>query len=244
MTTPNSIKKEFSSDLTRNPDWPLFSGRPDLQTPGRSVSAYTLTWTNASSDASAFLSTAADDLARRIVFSLSELRWSLQIFAANLTIQPRTATVLYRKIWNSLPLKGAPNGVEVGTENLIECDSGVRFAGVATIPPRAITWMLSAARQFDIVVPLLLPRPLELNEESALRLACIAFPTDGRRAGSKFDWAAFACSIAAAGGCCARIDAGQSARHFEVDFFAAVETMPTLSQFLGGEDSAETHRLH
>jgi hypothetical protein len=220
----------------------LFSARPDLKARGRSVSAYTLTWRSSDEDTSAFLSAAVKDLELRLVRAAEGLDCALQIFAAHSTMQPRSAMVLYRKIWKTLSIGAVPDGVEVGFENLIECLPGVRFASLANVPMVAIPWMISAIRGFDVVVPLLLPSPLNIEDSSALELARIALPPDGCSIQNHFDWAAFSCHVAMLGGVCVR-EGGAAAGEFAVDFFASEANMPALVRVLETDDGLDMYQV-
>ena len=243
MTTIR-IEKELSADLVQNADWPLFSGRPDLKDRYSPVSAYTLTWRSSDRDTSACLAVAALDLERRFARAAEGLGWTLQILVAHSTIQPRSATVLYRKIWKTLSMKLVPGSVEAGTENLIECVSGLRFAGLANVPMVAIPWMISAIQGFGIVVPLLVRRPFNIRDSSASELARIAFPPNGCSASSKFDWAAFSCHVAWLDGFCVRCRGNDAAGEFTVDFFGSEANMAALVRLLESDDGLSMYRVH
>lgn len=243
MTTI-SVEKQLSADLVQNSDWPLFSGRPDLKDRYSPVSAYTLTWRSSDRDSSACLAAATHDLELRFARAAEGLGCTLQILVAHSTMQPRSATVLYRRIWKTLSMKLVPGSVEPGTETLIECASGVRFASLANVPMVAIPWMISAIQGFDIVVPLLVRRPFNIRDSSALELACIAFPPDGCSAGSKFDWAAFSCHVALLDGFCVRCGGNDAAGEFTVDFFGSEANMAALVRLLESDDGLGAYRVH
>lgn len=239
-----SIKKELSPDLVQNANWPMFSGRPDLKSRSSSVAAYTLTWKSSDKDTSAFLSAAARDLELRFGRAAEGLGCTLQIFAAHSTMQPRAATVLYRKIWKTLSMKVVPDSVELGFENRIECVPGVRFASLANVPMVAIPWMISIIDKFDVVVPLLLPLPFNIQDSTALELARIAYPPNGCSEHSSFDWAAFSCHVAMLGGVCVRPVGYSLAAEFGVDFFASEQNMPALVRILKSDDGLNLYRVH
>jgi len=236
------IKKELSTDLVQNVNWPLFSARPDLKSRGLSVSAYTLTWRSSDKDASAFLAAAVKDLELRIVRVAEGLDCALQVFVAHSTMQPRSAMVLYRKIWKTSSMGAVPDSVEVGFENLIECVPGVRFASLANVPMVAIPWMISTIQRFDVAVPLLLRLPLDIQDSSALELAHIALPPDGCSVHSHFDWAAFSCHVAMLGGVCVR-EGGAAAGEFAVDFFASEANMPALARILDSDHGLDIYQV-
>jgi hypothetical protein len=238
------VKKQLSPDLIQNANWPMFSARPDLRERYFSVAAYTLTWSGSDDDTPAFSSVVAKDLEHHFVRAVVELGCTFQALVVDSTMQPRAATVLYRKIWKALPMKSVPNSVERGFENLIECVSGVRFASLANIPMVAFPWMISTVGEFDIVVPLLLRSPYNIHDASALELAGIAFPPDGCSAHSRFDWAAFSCHIAMLGGFCVRCTGSLVAGEFAVDFFASEENTTALVQILERDDERDTFRVH
>jgi hypothetical protein len=240
----NSIKKELSPDLVQNMNWPLFSGRPDLKNRYPSVAAYTLTWRSTDQDATAVLALAAKDLELRLVRAAEGLSCALQIFVVHSTMQRRTATVLYRKIWKSLSIGDVPANVELGIEDLIECVPGVRFASLANVPMAVIPWMISIIQRFDVVVPLLLRLPFNIQDSSALELARIAFPPNGCSAHSNLDWAAFACHVAKLDGFCMRYPQNIEAGEFSVDFFASEANMPPLVQVLESDDELRMYRVH
>ena len=243
MTTI-SIEKQLSADLVRNSDWPLFSGRPDLKDRYSPVSAYTLTWRSSDRDSSACLAAATHDLELRFARAAECLGCTLQILVAQSTMQPRSTTVLYRKIWKTFSMKLVPNSVELGTENLIECGSGVRFASLANVPMVAIPWMILAIQKFDMVVPLFAKRPFNLRDSSASELARIAFSPNGCSAGSKFDWAAFSCHVAWLDGFCVRCGGSDGAGEFTVDFFGSEANMTALARLLESDAGLSMYRVH
>jgi hypothetical protein len=238
-----SIKKELSPDLVQNVNWPLFSGRPDLKGRCPSVAAYTLTWRSADKDSSAFRTAAAKDLELRLVRAAEGLSCTLQIFVAHLTMQPRAAAVLYRKIWKMLSMEVVPGSVERGFENLIECVPGVRFASLANLPMVAIPWMISIIQRFEVVVPLLFRLPFNIHDSSALELARMAFPPNGCSVHANFDLAAFSCHVASLDGFCLRYDASIAAGELAVDFFASEANMPALVRILENDDGLNLYQV-
>jgi hypothetical protein len=238
-----SVKNELSPDLVRNANWPLFSGRPDIKDRYPPLAAYTLTWKNTDKDAGAFLADARKDLELRFVRAVESLGYTSQIFVAHSTMQPRTAMVFYRKIWKQLSFEVVPDSVERGIEHLIECVSGVRFASLANVPMVAIPWTISIVQKFDVVVPLLLRTPLNIQDSSALELAHIAFPPDGCSASYRFDWAAFSCYAATLGGVCIREVRGTAPGDFAVDFFASEADMAALVRSLEIDNGLNMYRV-
>lgn len=239
-----SIKKKLSADLVQNANWPMFSGRPDLRNRYPSVAAYTITWKSSANDTTAFLTSATKDLEFRFGRIAEGLGYTFQIFAAHSTMQPRAATVLYRKMWKTLSMKGIPGSVELGFENQIECVPGVRFASLANVPMVAIPWMISVIDKFDVVVPLLLPRPFNVQDSTALELARIAFPPNGCSAYCDFDWAAFSCHVATLGGFCVRPAGYSSVGEFVVDFFASEQDMPALVRIMKSDEGLNVYQVH
>jgi hypothetical protein len=241
-TTAISIRRQLSPDLVQNVNWPLFSGRPDLKNRYPSVAAYTLTW-SIGGDGDTFRREAARDLELRLVRAAEGLSCALQIFVAHPTMQPRAATVLYRKIWKSLSIGVVPASAELGFENLIECVPGVRFASLANVPMVAIPWMISILQRFDVVVPLLFKLPFNIQDSSALELARIAFPPNGCSTHSNLDWAAFSCHVAMLDGFCVRYPGNIEAGELSVDFFASEANMPALVRILERDDRLNTYRV-
>src|SRR5438552_17120369 len=89
-----SLTKKLSPNLFNHEAWPLFSRRPDLKDRYSSVAAYTLVWRGSVVDGSSLSVPVFDDLHSYFLRAVGGLDCRLQLFAANLTIQPKNAMVL------------------------------------------------------------------------------------------------------------------------------------------------------
>jgi hypothetical protein len=234
MTT--SVCSEISRDLARNPGWPLFSRHGAVVSGATPLAALTVTWKCSDRDLDALLRTAATGLEHRIEKLAGTLGHVVQVLLVNLTLQPRSAAVLHRKIWRSTQVGVVPPGVTCGSEAIIDCAERVRFASVGTVPISALPWMLSVIRTFDIVVPLILRAPSPMENEIALALAKAAFPPDGCQQHSDFDWPALTERIASAGGVCLRRVENLADGEISVDFFSADGAVNLLADTIGDDD--------
>lgn len=189
MTT--SVRSEVTLDLFRNPSWPLFSARGGASSAG-SLAAYTLIWSRLGEEPARLLRESSDDLGRRIAHVLERHQGVvLQVLMVHVTPQPRSVTVLHRKIWKS-PLIGAvPPEIIRGPEVQVDCGTMVRFATMATIPGSAIPWIMATMSTFDTVIPLLRRHPLPLDDQTTRLLAQAGLPPEGSAPTSDFDWPGF-----------------------------------------------------
>jgi hypothetical protein len=231
-----SVRKELSLDLMRNPNWPLFSRRREFGADRMPIAAYTLAWRSTDADTDGLFRVAAKDVEHRIARVVEAWGCVVQIFVVHQTLQPRAATVLHHKMWKLGQVGPIPSGVQCGAEKLIECGERVRFASVATVPLGAVPWMMSVARKFDLVVPLLLRTPLPLDDVTASDLANIGLPPDGCLKSSDFDWVAFVHHISSCGGICIRHSLHRPDDELSVDFFGSSGEVSALARVLEGDD--------
>jgi hypothetical protein len=229
------VRKELSLDLMRSPSWPLFSRRRELGADRMPVAAYTLAWRSTDADPDGLFRVAAEGVEHKIARVVEARGCVVQIFVVHQTLQSRAATVLHRKIWKAVSVGSIPSGVQYGAEKLIECGERVRFASVATVPLGAVPWMMSVARKFDLVVPLLPRAPLPLDDVTASDLANIGLPPDGCLENSDFDWVAFVHHISSCGGICIRHNMHFPDDDFVVDFFSSAGDMLALARVLEGD---------
>jgi len=192
------IAREVSHNLFSDPVWPLFSQRKDLRSVQLSVCAFK--WTSKEWDTNALLDSSENDIGDKIVEVSRDLKCTIQAFFMDLTLQPKSATVLHRGLWKALYGSKFPEALTRGAEVRIDCQDGVRFAALATVAPGAARFLVSVARKFDIVVPILMPVPLQLDESTPLELARLASPPDGCYRYAQFDWPRFVSHISSRGG--------------------------------------------
>jgi hypothetical protein len=240
-----SLQKELSPDLVNHEGWPLFSGRPDLKHRCSPLAAYTLSWRCAGIDGGSLSAFVIASLHSHLSRAIEKLDCGLQIFVANLSVQPRAAVVLHRKLWKNFSIAPVPDGVEISSEMVIECPTGVRFAGFANVSRAAVPWMIGVAYQFDVVIPLMSRKPFSLiaNEPAILELAGAAFPPGGCSDRSRLDWAGLVCQIASLDCIGVRIMRDLSVGEIVVDFFGSEAQVSVLASAFGKDDELTSFRL-
>lgn len=124
-------------------------------------------------------------LAGALVALLDQLNLELGSFYATLTFQPRSAVVLHRKLWGTIPQPSLPKG-HLGSEQMIDVDGGrVRFVAAARIPNEEVRAWAESRGLFQLAVPVLLPRTPDPSG-AADTWAKLAFPPAGEA--RDFDW--------------------------------------------------------
>lgn len=216
MTT--SIAISVCSDLEANPGWPLFfRDRSRVQYSER-LAAVSVEWRSEDWNPGALKKDVMAGTTQVVSAVVDSLGVTPQMLAVNEIPQPQSRVVLHRRLWKSM--SSVPKEVEVGEEAVISCDTGVRFAGVATIPRSAIDWLSEVLWEFKHVVPLFFAQPLPTDERTARQLAVGAFPPDGCLQDSSIAWGSLAKDIVGAGGICARLFPNLADRTVTLDFFS------------------------
>lgn len=222
-----SVHAELSSDLVRNRSWPLFCVRKELHDP--SLAAYTVNWTSSNDDLEDFVFLASEEMDRALKRASGALSYVIHIFLVHLTLQPIGAAVLHRGLWKAPWAKSVPSDIMRGGEFRLDCDGRVRFAAVAGVEPTtSLGWLLLLAREFEMVIPILVPSPLSLSQDTARSLAYAGLPPDGCRADGTFDWPNFVHQLAATGGIAVRAGINLADRQISVDFFGAENDIAPL----------------
>ena len=224
-----SVRQEISRDLTRHPGWPLFSQNAQAQT-APAVCVVTLLWDGPTATREELFRQSTTDLIEHVRALHRATDHSMLASFVHLTAQPKSATVLHRKIWKTYALAKAPASVQRGPEVLIDCGSYVRFTSWAAVTEADIPWLIEDAMQFEIAIPLLLPKHLIIREELALDWCGRALPPGGCASYADFSWPEFAISVAGMGGVCVRRT--HADRQLTVDFFAADSLAERMAQVL------------
>jgi len=237
MTT--RVRKEMALDLSRNPSWPVFSARPSAVVPSATLAAYTLTWKGRADDAATLLHESARELERHLARAIQRLGLVMQVLLVHQTLQPRSASVLFRRLWRSVSVPAPPPRVGRGPELQIDCEDRLRFAALASIPADAIQWMLAAMDSFEVVVPVLLRAALPLDEVSTRALASAGLPPDGCFVGSSLEWPGLVARVCEMGGIAVRRTRNLADAELAVDFFGSEADVESLARSMeDGHDVA------
>jgi hypothetical protein len=186
-------KKELSLDLLGNPDWPRFF-QGAVASKAQPLAAYSLDWSQPGGRNDGLMQIVSKELENSIDIIQKELRVSVQALFWLHSLQPKSAVVTHKKLWKRVVVNSSFAGVTFGDETLIECGSEVRFAGLATVEPCALPWLIEALKT-NTVVPLLMSSPLSMDSEKVLELMRVGCPPQG--CGNSFDWRAFVCHMSA-----------------------------------------------
>lgn len=160
----------------------------------------------------------------------------------NLTPQPRSAIVLHRKTWGALTLPEPPAEVLRRPEVAFDCNGRVRFATVATVPKSALGGLVSRAGAFDLAVPVLLPKDIDVGDLAAQEWTITVLPPDACRKEPDFEWPAFASLIAELGGVCVRRTDDRAERTVTVDFFVADKLGEQIASAIADDDDVTRAR--
>src|SRR5262249_48297599 len=93
-----NVSSELSKDLVRNVRWPMFSKQKHVAQKVPSIAAVTLMWKNSDHDNEALLRAATKGLEHRIAKLNRSKDYIIQMLLVSLTVQPKSAAVLHRKI--------------------------------------------------------------------------------------------------------------------------------------------------
>ena len=127
-------------------------------------------------------------------------------------------------------------------EVAFDCNGRVRFATVATVPKSAFNWLVSCASVFDLAVPVLLPKDVEVGDLTTQEWGINALPPDACRKEPDFEWPAFAGLIAELGGVCVRRTDDRAERTVTVDFFAADKLGEQIASAITDDDDVTRAR--
>ena len=232
MTT--SVRKKLSSDLFRNAGWPLFSQRTELDCANTSLAAYTLTWKGPDTGLDELLRFSSMGVEHTVTRVIEALGYVPQIFLMHHPLQPKSATVLHRRLWNILWHAPVPGAVTRGVETRFDCNARVRFATLGTALMGALPWVLSVAREFELAIPILFRSPLPLDETTVATLARVGLPPDG--CGSVFDWANFVRYVSSLRGITVRQTVNLAKSEVSVDFFCSGDEMTLLASVIEAHD--------
>jgi hypothetical protein len=232
MTT--SIRKELSRDLFGNAGWPLFSQRTELDCANASLAAYTLTWKSPDSCLDELLRFSSMGIEHKVTRVIEALGYVPQVFLVHIPLQPKSATVIHRRLWKMLWRTPIPDGVTRGAESRFDCNARVRFATLGTVLTGALPWVLSAAREFELAIPILFRSPLPLDETTVATLARAGLPPDG--CASTFDWACFVRHVSFLGGITVRQTVNLAKSEVSVDFFCSGDEMISLASVVEVDD--------
>jgi hypothetical protein len=105
---------EISRDLSHDTDWPLFSSR--AATVQEALAACTLTWRLAGASRSYVMSRARQDLERSLANVAAALGYAVHMFVIAAALQPKSAVVMYRRLWRTLALRAMPSRIAQGPE--------------------------------------------------------------------------------------------------------------------------------
>lgn len=237
MTT--SVRTELTHDLAQSSAWPIFSSYRALDRAQERLSAVTVTWSDAEHNLDELSEASARGIEHRIAM-LTRLGYVIQLFVVSLTLQPKSAVVLHRKLWKTAPFVRMPTGVQPGPEVVIDCGNHVRFAGIMGVPKSAVEWMLSVVSLYDIVVPILKKQPINADVITARELCKAALPPDGCRQGPDFEWSSFAAYVAAQNGICMRKTDDPASGAIEIDFFGSADAIESLAEAIAEDDEARS----
>lgn len=221
MTIRSTV--ELSRDLARNANWPLFRGGASDE---QSVCAVTANWRSDHSDPQLMERHVAPGVAHKIVALKSALNPQLVLYFVHKTLQPKSRIVLHRKIWKSLPYFSETRrnlvaaSQKLHDEIAFDCGNRVRFSSLAEVRDEDIVQLLLDLPNFDLTVPILLPRDIRADSALAAELTKSVFPPDGCAEYSDSDWAILASITSKMGGVCVRISP-IDLEGIAVDFFAA-----------------------
>jgi hypothetical protein len=242
ITMTTNLHQELSRDLQSNGGWPLFSVRQRTLKFSEPVCAFTVSWSSPDFDLDELARRARIGLAHRIHVLSQSLDCAVRLFFINVTRQPKSATVLHRKIWKLPALGGIPAEVQRKPEVVIDCGSHVRFASTAIVPGSSLAWLVSVHAQFDLAIPVLLPKSVEIHDHTPLEWAKVAMPPDACRSEPDFEWPEFAGMVAGMGGVCVRQTNDLATGTIDIDFFTADKAGETLAQAITEDDELSQSR--
>jgi hypothetical protein len=230
------LSHELSRDLRRRDGWPNFRLSASAASSRVELYASTFTWESDTDDKVVLNQHATIGTAYRVAALAQELELVTCMYLVTGTLQPNSAVVRHRKIWGSVSVTSIPSSIQKWPETIAECGSRIRIATMAKVPSEGVQWMLRLSETFDIVVPLLLPAAFAVDNGLPEELLRIAYPPDGCRNTSDFEWASFAEAIATKNGVCIRRTNEYSDRRILVDFFAANELADRIAEIAGQRD--------
>lgn len=232
MTT--SVVKRVWRDLARRDDWPLFSTSEVSKV--LPIGAVTLSWTHTGGSVQNLQREIAAAIADQLCRLSHELRLAVHVFVLQRTAQPRSAIVLYRKIWRMTGPISIPSNAKKWPESMIDCGDYIRFAGIASVPLTELPWAVSLLREYDIAIPILLPLDASINEDTSREWALAAMPPDGCRRFPDFDWPSFLTSVGIKEGVAVRYRRDNDLNMQSVDFFARDSMVSDLNRCLSDKN--------
>jgi hypothetical protein len=240
MTT--RVEHQLFRDLRQNPDWPLFS-QSVFGTDAPKLCSSTIVWTETSEDQATLRRRVGTGLAYQIAVIARQLRLSVFLFIATSTLQPNTAVVKYRGLWRSPMLGSVPLLDKTWPETIVECGARIRIATLAAVPVSEFHWMIQVNESFESAIPILLPTDLSLGEGFHDDLLRAAFPPDGCRPHSDFDWPLFSTLIATLGGISVRRTNEFCMNRVCVDFFGHDNLSEKISRLAAEDDEVTRARV-
>src|SRR5262249_32287402 len=108
MTTKPT--REFSRDLVHNDQWPLFRARPAHEGSVDPVCAVTISWRASLTGRASLRQNVSSGLGNMLASLADKLKYSAIMYFVHRTLQPKSAIILHKRIWKSVPDHQLPTG--------------------------------------------------------------------------------------------------------------------------------------
>jgi hypothetical protein len=228
------MSSTLSRDLVNDPEWPLFRASTSDSVSRVPVCAFTACLRDKNRHIGGLDELAKTGIVACVEALADKFQYQLILFVFSQTLQPKSATVLWRKIWKSLDGPVPPNSIECRPEVTLDCREGVRFATTALVPISAAGWIIAYRSRSESTVPILLPKAVATDSSTALEWIKAALPPDGcrERKDLDFSWPHFASLIASNGGISIRRVDEYAEGSVGVDFFGPDSQAEAIGQLL------------
>jgi hypothetical protein len=228
------VSSTLSRDLASDPEWPLFRADTSDTVSRVPVCAFTACFRDRNRHIGRLDELAKTGIIACIDALAEKFQSQLILFVFSQTLQPKSANVLWRKIWKSLDGPMPPNSIDCRPEVTLDCREGVRFATTALVPLSAAGWISTCRSPSASTVPILLPQAVATDSSTALKWIKAALPPDGcpERKALDFSWLHFASLIASNGGICMRRVDEYAEGGVSADFFGPDSQAEAIGQLL------------